>query len=323
MPYKKESVIKAITDNLAFSSKSTTLNNVIGLFDSNRIAQDFFTSLFSLIFGYSNLKDLDKLNGVVNYPAIDLGDESARIAFQITSDSDSSKIKDTIKKFISHKLYEKYDRLIIFIIGQKQSYTTIFDTEGKFEFNKHKDIWDDNYLVKEIDKLDLKRLEKIKNFLDENLLEIKFPERLFENDIKQCINILKRDFGSSQKVADIVSRNDEEFIKNKNELNNISWDFFKSKIRGHLKYNKTIEDFLRNPINQESQKDYFGITIAIQDFYIGQKNNFSTFEEIFRVVFNKINTYDDEISGVDAKIKIILHNMYFNCDIGSNPLSND
>ena len=110
-------MIKEISDNLAFSSKSTALKNVIGLFDSNRFAQDFFAELFSLIFGYDNLKELDKLNDIVNYPAIDLGDENAKISFQITTQKDSQKIKDTIKKFIEHKLYNRYDRLVVFIIG--------------------------------------------------------------------------------------------------------------------------------------------------------------------------------------------------------------
>ena len=323
MSYKKESIIKSITDNLAFSSKSTTLNNVIGLFDSNRLAQDFFSSLFSLIFGYTDLKDLDKLNDVVNYPAIDLGDETARIAFQITTQSDSSKIKDTISKFLSYKLYVKYDRLVVFIIGKKQSYTTTFDTKGKFNFDKEADIWDDNSLEKEIDKLDIKVLEKIQCFLEENLKEFKLPERLFENDIKNCISILKRDFGSSEKVSSIVNRNDNTFIEKKNELNNISWVFFKSKIRGHLQYNEMIGNFLRNPINYESQKAYFGVANAIQDYYIKEKVKFSTFEEMFKEVFNAINTYDDEIQGLNVKIKILLHNMYFNCDIGNNPIIDD
>lgn len=323
MSYKKEPIIKAITDNLAFSSKSTTLKNVIGLFDSNRLAQDFFTTLFSLIFDYTDLKDLDKLNDVVNYPAIDLGDETARIAFQITTQSDSSKIKDTISKFLSHKLYEKFDRLVVFIIGEKLSYTTTFDTKGKFNFDKDTDVWDDHFLEKEIDKLDIKKLEEIQNFLEENLLEFKLPERLFENDIKSCINILKRDFGSCEKVSSIVNRNDDEFIERKNELNNISWGFFKNKIRGHLQYNELIDNFLRNPINSESQKAYFSVANAIQDYYIEEKDKFSTFEEMFKVVFQKVNTYDDEIQGLNVKIKILLHNMYFNCDIGNNPLTDD
>ena len=98
MSYKKEEIINKIAENLAFSSGSTALKNVIGLFDSNRFAQDFFVGLFKIVFEYNNLEELDKLNSVVNYPAIDLGDKTAKIAFQITTKKDSEKVKDTIKK---------------------------------------------------------------------------------------------------------------------------------------------------------------------------------------------------------------------------------
>jgi hypothetical protein len=38
-------------------------------------------------------------------------------------------------------------------------------------------------------------------------------------------------------------------------------------------------------------------------------------------VFGKLNNYDDGVN--NQKIKIILHSMYFNCDIGTNPTTND
>lgn len=319
MSYKKELIIKAISDNLAFSSMSTALKNVIGLFDSNRIAQDFFAELFSLVFGYENLKELDKLNDVVNYPAIDLGDEKAKIAFQITTDSKSSKIKDTIKTFNIHKLYKTYDRLIIFIIGKKESYTTSFDTQSMFVFNKEKDIWDDIFLIKEIDKLDISKLEQIQIFLKDNLVEFKFPERLFSNDIKKCIEIFKRDFGSHKTIGISLRRDGNDFIKKKNKINNLSWDFFKEKIRGHLQYNKDIFDFLSDPINSALQKDYLEISQAIQEYYKDPSNNYASFEDVFGGVFKKLNTYYDEVPGINTKLKILLHNMYFNCDIGDSP----
>lgn len=322
MSYKKENLIKAISDNLAFSSKSTALRNVIGLFDSNRIAQDFFAKLFSLVFGYENLEELDKLNSVTNYPAIDLGDEKAKIAFQITTDSSSSKIKDTIDKFINHQLYKTYERLIIFIIGEKKFYTTSFDTQFKFVFDKEKDIWDDNFLINEIDKLDIREVELVQTFLEENLIEFKFPERLFSSDIKKCILILKRDFGNSTSITDFfgknIKRDHEDFIKKKNEINTVSWGFFKEKIKGHLQYNKDIIDFISNPINKNLQKDYLEVSQTIQKFYKKESNNFESFEEVFRVVFDKVNIlYDDNLNKI--KIMILLHNMYFNCDIGDNP----
>jgi hypothetical protein len=320
MSYKKDPLIKRICDNLAFLSKGTAIKNAIGLFDSNRNAQDFFAKLFSLIFKYDNLKELDKLNDIVNYPAIDLGDEKARISFQITNQKDSQKIKDTINKFIDHKLYEKYDRLVVFIIGEKANYTTTFDTKNLFSFDKEKDIWDDNFLFKEINKLDIYKLEEISNFLEENLLEYKFPENLYPEDIKNCIKILKRDFGGTNLSTVLnIQRGGSDFIENiKNPVNNLSWEFFKEKIEVHIKYNYDIVNFLNDEINIDSRKEYLEVSQKIQEFYNDPANNYSSFEKVFRDIFKKLNTYDDDIPGIDIKLKILLHNMYFNCDIGNN-----
>lgn len=320
MTYKREVIIKLISDNLAFSDKSTAFKNIIGLFDSNRTAQDFFSQLFSLVFWYSELKNLDKLNDICNYPAIDLGDKSKRVAFQITTDKTSWKVADTIIKFNNHHLYKEYDRLIFFIIWEKQGSYIDFDTEGKFSFDKINDIWDSNFLIKQIDKIeDIKDLENIQKFLEDNLLEFKFPERLYESDIKKCIEILKRDFWSVPSIEDSFKRKDDEFILRKNQVNNVSWDFFQDKIRWHLMYNSLIVDFLNDEINKEARNDYLEVAKAIQDFYKNTIPKFSSFEDVFREIFQKINCYEDNIAGIDIKLKILLHTMYFNCDIGTNP----
>ncbi len=323
MVYKKQIVIGYITDNLAFSSKTTALQNVLGLFDSNRVAQDFFCSLFGMIFGYKKLKELDKLNGIVNYPAIDLADEDARIAFQITTDNTSEKIKDTIDKFNDNELYKSYDRLVFFIIGKKKAYTTRFDTESKFEFDKDNDVWDDDDLAKEINKInDVGILDDIQSFLQKELLEYKFPERLFPQDIKNCIEQLK--MGIGELLNELLSQpplppsRDEDFIIEKNKINNISWDTFKNNIQGHLQYNKAIDDFLKDPMNVDVLQSYFRVTQSIQKFYTDNRSTFEGFEGVFREIYNRLpNNYDNDMN--NQKVKILLHNMYFNCDIGDNP----
>lgn len=338
MALKKESLIKKITDNLAFYSKSISIKNTISLFDSNRTAQEFFIGILSPIFGCEDLKELDKLNDISNYPAIDLGDEKKKIAFQITTDNSSQKIKHTIELFLKHQLYNTYDRLIVLIIWNKQnSYSLKFtakqnisfdvsknefrlDSESKWiVFDKSQDIWDDNTLIKEIDKLDIPLLESLQSFLEVNLEPFYAPETLFDADIKKCIEILKRDCGSAESIRDNLMRKNDNFMEEKNKVNNVSVDFFKEKILGHLSYSKDIFSFLKNEINKEVRNDYLEVTQSIQNFYKDKTNGFSSFEEVFVAIFNKINTYNDDVSWVSIKLKIILHNMYFNCDIGNNP----
>lgn len=324
MSYKRELVIKSIADNLAFSSKSISLENAISLFDSNKVAQDFFRDLFNEIFDYK-LVNLDKLNTGSAQPAIDLADADARIAFQITTDSSRKKIQDTIEKFIRHNLQNDYDRLVVFIIGKKLEYRQEFNTNDIFSFDRKSDIWDDNDLIKEIDRLDLEKLERIAAYLQDSLIEFKFPDRLFPQDIENALIFLEMELmpvlGSPDleqlDTSLLPSRRDDEYISRKNIINSISWDFFVQKIRGHLDYNSEIHSYLFNPINKDMRDKYFRICNAVQNYFSENRDLFSSFEDVFKKIFRELSFYDSTVS--DNKVRILLHNMYFNCDIGDKP----
>ena len=82
--------------------------------DINRVSENVLIPLLSEIYGHKDLRNLN-VSESSNFPAIDLGDEKTRTAYQITSTANSKKIKDTLQKFVKHKLYEKYDHLIVYI----------------------------------------------------------------------------------------------------------------------------------------------------------------------------------------------------------------
>ena len=84
--------------------------------DINRVSENVLIPLFSEIYGHTELKNLNAEDS--NFPAIDLGDEETGIAYQITSTPSSQKIKNTLRKFAEHKLHEKYDHLIIYILTE-------------------------------------------------------------------------------------------------------------------------------------------------------------------------------------------------------------
>ncbi len=88
-------------------------------FDINKICEDVFCELFRVLYGFDNIRNLNK-EEKPNFPGIDLADDEARVAIQVTSDAKLKKIKDTLKKIIKHSLHEKYDRIIIYILIRKQ-----------------------------------------------------------------------------------------------------------------------------------------------------------------------------------------------------------
>lgn len=324
MGYARKQLIDRIVDNIEFQSGSTKKQNVIGLFDDNRLAQDFYCGLLKILCNYQ-LTDLDKLNDKTNYAAIDLGDASNRIAIQVTADNSSTKIKDTLSKFKEAKLFDEYDRLIVLIIGKKQAYTTTFPTGCALVFDSAKDIWDDDELIKLINDLEDADLQTLDNFLEEKLADYKYMDHLAYEDISECIEYVKEGIDgwlleSVNEARTLPPSRDEKFIVRKNQKNGITDKFFDENIRGHLRHNQLIDEFLRDPINKANGKlnDYYLVTQSIQDFYSEHRDEYKSFEEVFVLVFGQIKNDYNRTTGTD-KVKILLHNMYFNCDVGDGP----
>ena len=144
--------------------------------DINKLSENVLLPLFKEIFGYVNLKNLNHTEKA-NYAAIDLGDEKVRIAIQVTSESDSEKIKDTLKKFVRYRLYEKFDRLIIYILTEKQkTYSGKgFDAiiQNSFHFVKTRDILDFKDLLKKVAGLQIEESSRIEGILEDNFGHIK------------------------------------------------------------------------------------------------------------------------------------------------------
>ena len=147
--------------------------NEMGMFDINRVSEDVLIPLLSEIYGHTALKNLNVSEGP-NSPAIDLGDKETRTAYQITSTPSSQKIKRTLEKFVAHKRYEEYDRLVIYILTEKQDiYRSEFDEiiQGKFSFDKERDIRDYRDLLREISGFCLDKSRRIKRILEEHFGE--------------------------------------------------------------------------------------------------------------------------------------------------------
>lgn len=162
----KEVYLKNIAENLALLSREVSILNAVNLYDINIIAEDFFPGLLNLIYGYE-LKNANHLEK--NAPAIDLIDQKNRIAVQVTSDNSSTKIKHTIEEFNKSQAYHLYDRLVVLILTQKKKYSSNFDTQGLFSFEKARDIWDVEKLIKDIRELKTAQIKNVSDYLSEEL----------------------------------------------------------------------------------------------------------------------------------------------------------
>jgi predicted transcriptional regulator len=136
------------------------------LTDVNRRCENFFCGILNLVFDLS-LVDLNLEEQ--NAAAIDLGDKNARVCFQVTATSASTKVHDAIAKFLDHKLDADYDKLKFLMLVEKKGYTTTFDTKGRFVFDKKTDILDVDDLLDAVEKLSLERLTELSEFIDAHL----------------------------------------------------------------------------------------------------------------------------------------------------------
>lgn len=189
MKTKRMAQIKKITSRLAWVKCEIELNNVIHFFDINISMEDFICSILNILYDY----DLVNLNHeIANYPGIDLGDRVNKIAVQITSDSSRTKTKETIDTFIKNGYEKEYNRLIIFILGEKKRIRRDFDTQGTFSFDKNKDVWDFKFLIKEIEKSSNEKLNLIDSFIEEKLIVESFENKtiLVEKKYESVENVL-------------------------------------------------------------------------------------------------------------------------------------
>ena len=185
----REEYLKQIIQDLALLSKEIELRSTVNLYDINIIAEDFYADLLNLIYGYKlkNVNILDK-----NAPAIDLADEENRVSIQVTSDNTSTKIKHTLSEFIEHEKYKQYDRLIVLILTNKKSYTTQFETQGKLDFNKEKDIIDLSDLTQIIREKNSTTLKQISEFLQRELHEQSIRNKATEaSEVETIIDLIE------------------------------------------------------------------------------------------------------------------------------------
>ena len=137
--------------------------NYQNLNDLNIISEATIGKLFNLIFDY-NLKSTGSLSQ--NFPCIDLIDSHNRISIQVTSDKSKKKIQKTIDCFYRNKLFEKYDRLIVFVLGERQTKYRNLVIPEEISFDPNEDIIDFKILLRSVSVLSIDKMDKVIGALD-------------------------------------------------------------------------------------------------------------------------------------------------------------
>ncbi len=184
--------IGEIIDMLGDIANQVSNRGKLHLFDLHKIIEDTFKEILNKALNY-NLKNLNKERS--NEPGIDLGDISHKIAFQITSRKDKTKIEETLKKITANQKKD-YRQFIVLIVGLKQSRYSLDNKislikDGTFDKDQH--IWDITDLSKQIVPLNISDLHEIYKYLKQEFLKVKIELEIpdesgnFETNISHFI----------------------------------------------------------------------------------------------------------------------------------------
>lgn len=169
--------------------------------------------------------------------------------------------------------------------------------------------------VEDLHKYVIRYPQLVKNF---NLVRHLLPDQFYEQDIRDVIVLFGKN--TNWATVDPIANEDKiEYIDKelKNALNNVDDAYFKDIKDYSLKYFRDIDRFLHDPINSEYLVMYLN-TIADLRAYILRNEASYTFVQLLESIIEQIVGVDckQDIHKVRALVRVFVHFMYWNCDIG-------
>lgn len=283
-----EERLRRCIDYIVDLVKKVSILNSINYYDINISSEKFFARLLGLVYGW-NLKNMNYEEN--NTTAIDLCDEHSRIAIQVTSDSSSKKIHNTIEKFVKNSLYADYDRLVFLVIVEDKNYKAVFDTKGKFVFDKDKDIITCKKLIKDIRCLDEEKITKIYNYLSFEF------DNIVNNDSVWTIEKADKYMSSNTDgvlTLDYFEIDDNEFVDKFNSAFEIGGNIF---VKGNSR-----EETLYCVLNLLKKNNVKNAVYIIKN-----KDDWTKFEKYIQDAILIPYFQSDEISAIKGNINIFIY----------------
>lgn len=240
--------IGQIIDELTAVSQQVKSRAGLQLFDLNRYLEDFFKDILNIVYGYK-LKNLNEDRS--NNPGLDLGDEAAKVAFQVTSTKTSDKINKTLEK--AAKQVGKFPKIYVLILQDKQgSYTGLDAALAKpFNFTADEHILDIGDVLRMVLSLPIDRLQQLFDLVNKEVarvkIELEVPDKngKFQTNIdsfieqiprerfegidtyyKHLLKEAEREKGSYDVSEEDVEKDFKKFIKKLKALPRISRQFY-------------------------------------------------------------------------------------------------
>ena len=209
MIIKRGIALDSISQNLTYLVTYISTNNGAGLFDINRLSEDFFISILNTMYDL-NLVNLNTEKP--NYPAIDLGDRDRRVSVQVTSESNTTKLKTTLSKFRENNLIDDYDELIFLVLSNNN---TGRPTDSEITLK----VVNPQAMMNKISQLGDEKIYTIESYFNENLT---YPNTSINTSILPQIKAIDIDSIITVNMASFLGlRSREEESNLKEDLENL------------------------------------------------------------------------------------------------------
>jgi hypothetical protein len=159
----------------------------------------------------------------------------------------------------------------------------------------------------------LKEYPEIAKILKLNRLLL--PLEFDETDLKDIVEAFSE---LDIKKGDLPDIPEDRNIDRKNEINKLSKAYFDDVIKKNMPYFEQIQQFLSNPINKELLQKYENTIDDINEEITIHREEYDKFEMILNYLFKLVLGRFPELNDRRSLVRVFIHYMYYNCDIGKN-----
>lgn len=228
------------------------------------------------------------------------------------SDSDFQKIlKDDVLPAIKRLKGEK--KIDFYMLFTNRKLTGTQDEKIENLINEKTDI--PNIVI--ADEKIQQWLQSYSDVVKEAKLQILLTPLQFD---EQDLKILIIEFHKSIPDTGIIGKSEEDYtyisMERKNELNQLSQAYFDDVIKRNYIHFESISNFLKDPINTSLKEVYEDTVDEVNAKIVLNRNDYNAFENLLEDLYNYVISNNSELAGKKRLIRLFLHYMYCNCDIG-------
>lgn len=180
--------IGQIIDEFAGISSQVRARSNLKFYDLNSYLENFCRDVLNIIM---DLKLVNLNDDKENSKGLDLGDEKAKVGFQITSTSNITKIHNTLEKSVGY--LPKINKIYVLILDKRQGKYKLDEKFTKpFNFSDE-NILDFDSLAKLAISLPLNKLQELSELISKEIVRVKMELEIpdnkgkYPNDIEQYI----------------------------------------------------------------------------------------------------------------------------------------